>query len=241
MDISNFALAAQRFFDGIGKMSDAAYAPARILTDADFRRYGAKYAYKFVTEETFDRYISKGSFLLSSLNRFRQLEKQGDPAGDRFEGAAFCSYSVGGRQLTVSTISGFDTNIYSLARDLKQSDVMRNRFGSVVLRIRLRPFVDELARSLGAKKADVRLVQYADLKVHRGRLRVEDVKGFPPDLTAGLARALRSQGRLPSIFAKPCRFEDEREVRIAVKMPVDVPHQTVLLRPNLLRHVDRIS
>lgn len=236
-----YGSALQRYFDAIAGLTEQNYTSAGVLGPSSFRAYRSRYGYKFVTEETYYEYVLKGSFLVSSLARYREMEEQGNPAGDRFEGSAHSAYLVGDRQLTVSTLSGFDTHIFSLARDLKNVDEMKARFGSVILRIELLPFARSLAGLVDKVRADIRLVRYADLKLYRGALSLLDVAGFPPNLTDRLARALRENGRLPSIFAKPGRFESEREVRIAMTASSDVPDKTVVEDRKLLKFVERID
>lgn len=241
-ELFDYASTMQRYLDAIKGLPDQTYEHKKcIFTDKDFLPYGSKYAYKFVTEDTYERFISNGAFLLSSLGRFRDFEDQGDPAGDRFEGMSHCAYAVGDRELKASTLSGFDMHIFSLARDLKTAEEMKSKFGPVVLRVRLLPFARALARILGESPAEVRLIRYADLKLYRGHLSLSKVAGFPPALSPRLAKALRQRGRFPSVFAKPSRFEAEREVRIAIRAASDVPRETVIKQGSLLKHVERIK
>ena len=233
--------AIQTFFDNIKGVPEQSYIDGGVLQKGDFPRYSGEYGYKFVTQETYDQFVSNGSFLLSSLTRFRDFEDQGDPAGDRFEGSAHSAYSVADRQLTVSTLSGFDTHIFSLASDLENAAEMKSKFGGLVLRIRIQPFAKLLARAVHASPAEIRPVRYADLKLYRSELSLAEVADFPPNLTSRLAKALRWRGRLPSIFAKPSRFESEREVRIAITMPSDVEYQTAIQDGRLLDHVELVD
>lgn len=237
----SFAKATQNYMDGLKGLSGYEYAFGKVYRDRDFRLFDARYVYKFVTEQTYSKFIVNGSFLLGSLTRYRAFEEQGDPAGDRFEGSSFCSYTVGNRELTVATLSGFDTFIFSVARDLVNAEEMKAKFGPVILQIELKPFVRELAQAIDHESPDVRLVNYADLKMHRASLPLEAVTGFPPNLTPKLAQALRRRGRLPAIFGKPKRFETEREVRIAFEMSKDVSETRSVVNQRLLRHVVRLS
>lgn len=239
--LTSFGQALQQYFDGIKGLAPQVYKPSKILNNRDFRSYDSKFAYKFVTEETYDSYSKRGSFLLSSLERFRGMEGQGSPAGDRFEGSSFCAYSVGSRELHVHSMSGFDTHIFSFARDLKNQKILQERFGPVVLKITLRPFVQALSACFDGLPTEVRLVRYADLKLHRSHLAIRDIEGFPPNLTAQLARSLRELSRQPAIFAEPCRFEDEREVRIAIRAEQDVAPCTAVEHPSFHHYVERIA
>ena len=231
----------QEYLDGIEELASKIYTVSRIFRLGDFSEYQSRYAYKFVTEATYKKHISQGSFLVSSLERFRRFELQGDIAGDRFEGAAHSFYNVGKRQLNVSTLSGFDCNIMSLAKNLSNAKRMKDQFGPVVLQIDLRPFAKRLSEALGSEPPEVRLVRYADLKIYRNRLDLADVEGFPPNLTPRLAKSLREKCRIPSIFAKPSRFEHEAEVRIVLRANADVPDMTQISDPSILQHIRRLD
>ncbi|TCI00406.1 hypothetical protein EJV46_07175 [Roseococcus sp. SYP-B2431] len=235
-----FAKAMQGYFDDIKGLPASVYTNMQIYEDGDFLRYDDEYTYKFVTEETYSKYVSKGSFLLGSLERYRQFELQGDPAGDRFEGSSYCAYSVANRELTAATLSGFDNYIFSSARDIENKNEMLKKFGPIILRIKIRPFAELLSQELGYSY-EIRLVQYADLKVHRSSLPLSKVTGFPKHLTRNLARALRTRGRLPAIFGKPYRFVGEREVRIAFPTGKDVPDHCSIKNPKLLDYVERVK
>lgn len=240
-DLFKFGRRIQDYFDGTGGFGEHAYEPHRVFADGDFRTFDEKYVYKFMSEDTYEKYLRKGSILLSSLRRFREFEEQGDPAGDRFEGRSFCAYAVGGRELLAATLSGFDTFIFSSTRDLREAEEMSRKFGSVILRINLIPFARELSRQIGQVHAEIRLVRYSDLKLHRSSLPIRSVAGFPPNLTAALARALRHRGRLPALFGKPRRFASEREVRISFQMPKDVADRRSVTADRLLKYVKRIN
>lgn len=235
-ELEQLATASQLYLDAVEERGIREYVPECIFRRTDFPRYQGDYGFKFMSQETYDQYISKGSFLLSSLQRFRDMEQQGDPAGDRFEGASRCSYQVADRQLTVGSLSGFDSNILSLACDLRNAAEMKRKFGPVVLRVAIEPFAREIARGLGTRSPDIRAVRYADLKMYRDKLSLGDVAGFPL-VGARLARVLRDSARLPSIFAKPRRFSDEREVRIAFAHTADVPYKTIVENKRLLAYL----
>ena len=240
-ELFQHGVAMQTLFDEIKGLPEQSYIYGGVFEKADFPHYTGEYGYKFVTQEAYDQFISQGSFLLSSLTRFRDFEDQGNPAGDRFEGSAHSAYAVADRQLTVSTLSGFDTHIFSATSDLENAAEMKSKFGGLVLRIRIRPFAKLLARAVHASPAEIRSVRYADLKLYRSELSLAEVADFPPNLTPRLAKALRWRGRLPSIFAKPSRFESEREVRIAITMPSDVEYQTTIQDGRLLDHVELVD
>ncbi len=119
---------------------------------------------------------------------------------------------------------------------------MAERFGTVVLQIDVEPFARRLCELVGGARLEVRRVGYSDLKVVRGKLRPADIVGFPPTLTARLARKIREKARLASIFRKPRRFENEDEIRIAIQFATDVAQSIrVVEDAQLLRHVRRLG
>lgn len=237
----NLASVNERLQDGLDGRPALEHQFTRVLRSNDFRPYRSRYGYKFVTEETYDRFITEGYFRLSSLGRFRDLELQGDIAGDRFEGTAYCCFSVRDRNLVFSLISGFDSHIFSLTRDLRNANEMRERFGPVVLQVKLAPFARRLSELVGQDNVETRLVRYADLKIYRGAMTYGDAESAAYRYSSRLAKAVRRGAAMPSIFAKPSRFELEREVRIRIATGLDVPDTTDVQDRGLLRFVRRID
>ncbi len=239
-DIFNYAVASQTYLDGIKDIEKQHYDFRPVLKAEDFQSFCGRYIFKFMAEEAYSKFAKNGSFLLSSLQRFRDFEEQGSPAGDRFEGSAYCCFTVENRNLLTSTMSGFDMLIFSAAADLSAVEDMRLKFGPVILRIDLAAFAGALGRQIGGIPV-VRAVRYADLKMYRADLSLKSVVGFPQTLKPKLARALRTRARLPSVFAKPQRFEAENEIRIAFLMDRDVPAMKSVNIPHILRQVTRID
>lgn len=222
-----------------GHCSNLPISP-RIFSAKDFRPYESRYFYKFVTPETYEKYILQGKFLLSSLARFRQLEDNGDLAGDRFEGHSLCSLEVDHEQHIFKTVSGYDRFVFCGARDLRMATQMQDKFGEVLLKIALKPFRTALARQLGCTESETKLVRYADYKIFRSHIRSKDLGHYPQTICPVLALTLRNCGRLPTLFAKPERFALEREVRLAFEMPRDVSDTVSITLPNSSAFVERI-
>lgn len=239
-NLHNLAQIMQSYFDAIEGITTQQYQLEKFFTEKDFIGFKNKYVYKFTTEETWERYIQKGSFLFSSLERFRCMEQQGNPAGDRFEGKCFSAHRVGEIDLISATISGFNALIYSTTSTLDNLEFMRDRFGSVVLQIELLPFTKNVCSLLNQSNLDIIEVQYADLKVYRSNMQEDVLDGFPPNLTAKMHATLRDAVRLPSIFSKPSRFEPEKEVRIAISFEKDAPDMMPVTDEKLLAYVKRI-
>lgn len=244
-------LSDQELFDlfaPIQKLSDAwqvnplnaTYKRGRIFSPSDFRKFPASYVYKFQSLDTWEKYTSHGFFLASSLGRFREMEGQGDTAGDRFEGMSYGEYQAGKRTVAYATTSGFETWVYSTTANLKNANEMKARFGAVVLKIRIAPFAAALAKACQSRDLETRYVRYADLKIHRGKISSryldEEVT-----LNPGLAKELRKQSRLPSIFGKPSRFAEENEVRVAVRTKGNLAPMLSVTLPEWKKWIDRIA
>lgn len=240
-EFREIATAIRAYLDDFADQRMPPTSSGPIYTRASFRPYTSRYGFKFIHQDAYDQYITNGSFLVSSLERFRDWEGQGNPAGDRLEGYTYCGFRFGAnKELLISTVSGFNCHVLSLTRDLQNYGQMRGPFGSVALRIELQPFAEGLADALGAKSFEIQLVKYADLKTYRDELTETEIAGFPPDLTAELAVAIRDRGWHPSLFIKPERFRPEREIRVAFQMDADVAPSTSLHLPQLLRYVQRV-
>lgn len=241
LEAIDLAAAIQQYLDCIAGGPASSKENARILKRADFPSYNGRYVYKFTTEEAFEKYIQKGSFLMSSLSRFRRLESEGSPAGDRFEGETFCVARSANRELCVRALGGFDTLVFSTSARAEAISDVSKLFGTVVLRIEAEPFARRLLNLTGGRRLEVRKVAYSDLKIARDSLHPQTVAGFPPKLTPKLARRIRETVRLPSIFGKPHRFRFEDAVRIAIRLSKDLTQDSVALDDSgLLRFVSRV-
>lgn len=240
-EVVAFARAADQYMCSIDGSKSVAPVDGhfKVFSNADFRTQFSRYAYKFISKDDYEKYIKKGSFLVSSLERYRQMEKTGNVAGDRFEGTCFGVYASGDRELTVAAISGYDTFIFSATRDLKNSSHMR-KFGDVILRIEIRPFAAALARALKCRP-QIELVRYGDYKVHRGKLGKIADHIDSVSLSVRAVKKLTDLVRLPSILAKPQRFECEREVRIILPQRRDVELCQSITITNFENYVERID
>lgn len=239
IDVAN---ALQMAIDGISGYENTQHDTTDVFYKSDFRPFNTRYIYKFTSEDVFEKYIKGGEFLLSSLERYRDMEGQGNPAGDRFEGASFCFYDVGKYELGIATLSGFDSFIFSAAKDLVNKEEMKRRFGPVVLKIELMPFARQIANMVGSTEPDVRLVRYTNLKIYTDKIGIRLYDDDPPiRMSPNLAIALREKGRIPSVFLKPKDFSWEREVRIVFRQKSDVDLMLGVKNHRLSRYVTRIE
>jgi hypothetical protein len=178
------------------------------------------------------------------LQGYRDFEDQGDPAGDRFEGMAYSCFSLKDRDVCSVTLSGFDTLVFCASADRGQDLALRERFGPVVLEIDLHGFAERLWRTLRPLGFSARRVRYVDLKLFRSTVAFSLMAGYIDTgnfLSARFARVLRRASRLPSVFAKPSRFADEHEVRLAWTLAKDVTGPEIVNDPGLLKFVRRVD
>lgn len=245
-DLGKFASVMQDFMDGVSKRKQLIHSPSpRVILPSDLRNFAGRYVYKFVRQSDYDLYVSRRSFLVSSLRRYRQMEDQGDPAGDRFEGMAFGMFDTPtNKQVCVHGLSGFDAYVFSATTSPTLDRYMANTFGEVVLRIEVAPFAKAIAKLLGASSFGIRETLYSDFKLFRGKWSRRSLRALERangTITPALAQKIRESLRTPSIFGKPIRFSREREVRVAFYFERDVPEEfTTVEDSRLLRFVSKM-
>lgn len=240
-EIFLFSKRIQEYLDNIDGLSFSNYNFTKVFSDKNFSPYRQKYGYKFMKISDYEEYVKKGNFLVSSLGRFRSLEGQGDPAGDRFEGALFGTYRSGNREINTVTLSGFDSYIFSCARTLENKRYMQEKFGEVALRIDLYPFARALEQILKPKSYYICNIQYVDLKIYRGVIPNMEFSKDKFEFNRDFVKFIDIKSRLPSIFSKPMRFKLEKEVRISYKMKSDVLNLKEISSSNLLKFVRSIE
>lgn len=138
------------------------------------------------------------------------------------------------------SLSGFDVLSLSFTDKISDTETMKNKFGEVLIRIKVVPFLKIISRKLGILPT-VQSVQYADLKIFRDADCGRFIYKLPFSINPSFARAIRRASRLPSVFAKPMRFESESEVRIAFLLDRDAPLTKSVVMPEALRYVERID
>ena len=137
-----------------------------LLTIKALRDQPIRPFYKFVPQEIYDNYISKGSFQLGSLKYYRDIENESSK--DRMEGFSNIIISTGERQIYTSLISGFDQYILCGTHTLEESEYMADRFGGVILKINsIGSFADKVMKAIGASDWQLREITYSDFKAYR--------------------------------------------------------------------------
>jgi hypothetical protein len=241
-EVFELAVVQSEFFnDSDDSDEEGHYEFSEPFRKEDFKPHYPNYVYKYLSLQDWNKFVSKGSFRLGSLTDFRESEDDA-PSADKFEGCSVAFVDVADEKIVVFAISGFDTYIFSTSRDLTEQKYMREKFGPVVLRIKLKPFLKKLSKHFSHSPV-VHRVLYRDMKLIHEQVSVFDVSE-PPHATIGVghnfARMTRRVVRNASLYAKPVAFSREREIRIAFSLSEDVPEPFRIVDPELLKHVRRL-
>jgi hypothetical protein len=204
--------------NSVGRTAVDVGGDTKILSNTTFQRFDDATFYKFVSDETLSRHIRNGSFQFGTCQYYRDIENQN--TRDHLEG--FSTIAVG-PAVIASVLSGFNCAIFCGTDSLANRALMERRFGSNVLRIEsIKSFADAVREKIGANAYHLCAVAYADLKVFKSDAVVRDVRAVNPDLNDDLFELLYNISFFPSLFAKPTRFSDERELRLVFEFLSDV-------------------
>lgn len=194
--------------------------------------------YKFISSETYKKYISKGKFQLGSLQYYREIENL--KIKDRKEGLSHVILENKGHILNASVISGFDKYLFCASTGLDDMSFKKGNFGDYVMEIaNVRSFSEAVSKSIGAKKWTVKKVFYSDYKAYK-MIFQEDIGLdlnilFKPELVEKLITV----SEMPSVFGKPYSFKPEEEIRIAFDLGKDVKKKCLQFHnPGLLDYID---
>ena len=179
---------------------------------------------KYVPRETYENYIKNGSFQLSSLKKYREIERS--ESRDEREGFSYLIINSGTRQIIASVLSGFNYLLLCGTDSITDDQFMRKKFGEVRLEIKnISSFADKIMTSIGAKSWDIQKVQYTDFKAFTFDYEIKDLNGVGPDLSEELFSVLYSASYTPSIFSKPTFFSPENEFRLIFEFDENVKNE----------------
>lgn len=177
--------------------------------------------YKFIHKETYDNFISKGKFQLGTLQYYREIERQ--ESRDYKEGFSNLIINSGDRQILTSVISGFDKYILCGTHDSENVEYMSAKYGGYIMVIKnIKSFAEKVKTAIGAESWYVNEINYTDYKAYSVNASISDINGVSPDLSDELFNILYEISGKPSVYAKPTRFKDEKELRLSFTMPRDV-------------------
>lgn len=212
----------------------------------DFDECKPKFLYKYISEKS-SEYYKKGSFQVGTTKYFQKMENE--KAKDELEGLAFIDTKIGNRIANAAVTMGSNYYIFcgTDQADDKLNDYHTENFGPVLMKIELVPFVEKIARRLGALSFTIIKVKYANAKLIGTELPIqlgpELFSNFSSDEMQLYLHHLIDHCTIPCLFTKPGWFAGEAEIRIAFKMPYDVspvsPKQFEHKR--LLKHIEFLT
>jgi hypothetical protein len=196
--------------------------------------------YKFIHKETYDNFMSKGKFQLGTLQYYREIERQ--ESRDEKEGFANLIINSGNRQILTSVISGFDKYILCGTYDSENMEHMSAKYGGYIMIIKnIKSFAEKVKTAIGAQSWYVNEISYSDYKAYSVDTIISDLNGVSPDLSDELFNILYEISEKPSVYSKPTRFKDEKELRLSFTMPRDVKTRLNFDNIGLLTEVEIIK
>jgi hypothetical protein len=229
------------YLDAVMRRTNEVYKYAQALTRTDLPDVESEPLYKYVSDATWE-YIRKGSFQFGTAQYYRSTPNIN--IQDQREGASSLHLASGNNQLNVTLTSGFNCAIFCGTAQIEGPDheLMLSRFGRKRLKIEpVTGFMACVCRLTGAFRAHVFDVVYNDLKdyaaEHSGIERFYKITGGG-DLNKRSLRQINEAffatfeeyGFMPSLFAKPTRYSQERERRMIFEMRDDLRNQTVVVQ-----------
>ena len=176
--------------------------------------------YKFITKDTYDNYILKGKFQLGSLQFYREIENKS--ARDEKEGYSNLIIRSGNRDIFTSILSGFNFYIFCGTSTTNESKFMNENFGDITLQIpSIASFANAVSKSIGAKRWHLYEVRYSDFKAYLVKQLIKKIEEENGDLSDEMFDCFYKASFFPSLFVKPCRFNQEMELRLAFEMPTN--------------------
>ena len=195
-------------------------------------------AHPLITDDTGTQ--GKGKFQLGTLQYYREIERQ--ESRDEKEGFANLIINSGNRQILTSVISGFDKYILCGTYDSENMEHMSAKYGGYIMIIKnIKSFAEKVKTAIGAQSWYVNEISYSDYKAYSVDTIISDLNGVSPDLSDELFNILYEISEKPSVYSKPTRFKDEKELRLSFTMPRDVKTRLNFDNIGLLTEVEIIK
>jgi hypothetical protein len=209
--------------------------------------------YKYVTDEVWNRFIRNGCFQLGSAQYYKAHENQN--IRDELEGSSIFHIVDGIDQLNCALVSGLNCALFcgTGEPDLDGGRNMNFSFGAKLIRIELAPFVNAIAKRIGAIRTSICDILYTDNKsclVHSSSIhRFAAITGHG-NLTNMMLRRINktffdefyATAFTPSLLAKPYSYRHERERRIVFELPTDLRRPTIAIEdPSLLQFIQVVT
>jgi len=240
-EIKVFIKATSNYFNAISKKKSSArdLFGEILVTDEDESLDDCTF-YKYIPNDIYRNFISKGAFQLGSLKKYREIENK--KIRDEKEG--FCNLIIhsANREILTSVISGFNHYVFCGTYKVDESNYMSSNFGNTVIRIKnIKAFADKIQETIGAKKWTLKKVNYTDYKAYLINQEIKDLSGVGPDLSEELFQYLLMYTEFPSIFSKPVLFQPENELRLSFEMNTNVKKEHDFNNMELLDEIEVIN
>jgi hypothetical protein len=241
-----FSSHLDRYFDKIlGHPARNAAAQDAPLTKSDFVQPGKGPLFKYVSDQTWV-FLKKGSFKFGTAEYYRNTPNM--DIQDRHEGLGHFHLVSGEEQLNVSLAAGYNCAIFCGTSQIggPNDELMRQRFGRKRIRIdELEAFTTRAAQHMGAHRSRVYDVVYRD--VHSYGEDSPVVERFKKlvgtgDLSPSILHSLNTEffdtfyefGLLPGLYAKPRKYEVERERRVIFETATDIRQKPIVFEDQVL-------
>ena len=175
---------------------------------------------KYVSNNTFEKYIRKGIWQLGTIEQYRSIEDH--KKRDEFEGFSFLNFNINNHVVSQVCSTGFNYLIFCGTKSGNSLD-HKKQFGEKELIFpNVRSFAEGVKKSIGAKRYFVQEVEYNSLKLYIRKGVINnpsiDINNI---LTPEYFEILKKYFVYPNLFVKPEFFSPETEVRLVFEMEKD--------------------
>jgi hypothetical protein len=192
--------------------------------------------YKYVSDETYEKYISKGIFQLGNIEQYRNIENK--KQRDEFEGHSFLNLNINNHIVSSICSSGFNYLIFCGTKK-KNSIELKEQFGNKELYFpNPKQFAETISKTINARSYFIQNVEYNTLKLYINKDKIINSKiNLNQILSAEYFEILKEHLLYPSLYVKPGTFKNENEVRIVFEMPKDQFKPYRFENKELLKHI----
>ena len=203
--------------------------------------------YKYINEQVYNDFISKGIFRLGSIKYYQAVEN--DRIKDEFEGFTNLFLDYINRELMVTLFSGYNFAIFcgtsNYNSNSNNSEDMKNKFGRIILKISDPiEFGNIIKETLRAKSYYCYEIKYSARKIFSidfGNERFDHTFKDKYEITPELFDIFYNNSFFPSLFIKPEFFSDEKEIRIAFEMDRDIDDPIDIENKDLLKYIEILN
>lgn len=177
--------------------------------------------YKYVKEDTYNKWISKGKWQLGTVQLYRTIENT--KQRDEFEGFSFINLNINNSIVSQVCNAGYNFLIFCGTKS-KASEKHRKQFGERELYFPdIKSFAEKIQKQINAKRFFIQKIQYNSLKsyINRNPIVNSKIQVGNNILVPEYFEILYNNLIYTSLFVKPESFQEEEEVRIIFEMAKD--------------------